>query len=994
MKKLFTIISVALLMLSFMAKAQTITSFSPTSGHVGSVLTVTGTGLAAVSNIKVNGVSTLIISKEATQAVVMVMPNTTTGKIDVNGVLSTNDFKIEEAIMPNSNQTKLQGTPVTTNAKQGWSVAVSAEGQTAILGAPEDDSDRGAVFIFILNNGTWTKKVKLIAPAVVGVGSAYGYSVALSADGKTALVGAYGVGGGQGSAYVYRYDGANWTPEPVATLNASTNGADGDSPEGQGFSVALSADGKTALVGGAAANANIGAAYLFTTTNWTTWNFDVKLQDLTDTSDARQGNAVALSADGKTAIVGGSGANGNTGAVWIYKHNGTNWTTIPKVKLQDNTGYGSNSAQGSSVALSSDGKVALVGAPAFDGTKGGAFVYTFNGTWSKTAVLNAVNTASVSEGTSVSLSADGKMALVGGPGFDTGVGAAWVHKFNGTDWTSIVPEKLQYLTATVINQGWFVSLSADGETALAGAPIFDNGGAAWVYTPPPPPSIKYSVAEVKAILNTTVLAYTPIVTNDVGATYSIDPSVLPTGIDFNVNNGQITGKPTALAAATTYTVTISNSGQSSLTTINISVGQLPILKIGGLDAKNYTLIANQLIAPIVITRSGGAINTSISGGMTVTTVLPAGLSLNVTTSQIEGTPTAIVVGEPFTIRAYNEFGASNDVIVTFSIYSPLTATFVQTNVLVNGQATGAINITPSGGSAAYTYTWPTSAITTANRSGLVAGTYTCVIKSGTEVFTQTIEITQPSALTATFLQTNVLVNGQATGAINITATGGGTLPYVYTWQPSAGNVPNLTNLVAGTYTCVIKSGTEVLTRTIVITQPLALTATFVQTNVLVNGQATGAITITAAGGGTLPYIYEWQPSGGNVPNLTSLVAGTYTCVIKSGTEVLTRTIVITQPLALTATFTKTDVLINGQATGTINITATGGGTLPYVYTWQPSGGNVPNLANLVAGTYTCVIKSGTEVFTQTIEITQPLALTATFLQTNVLVNGQATGAIT
>jgi hypothetical protein len=130
----------------------------------------------------------------------------------------------------------------------GYSVSFSADGQTALVGAYGDDDKgdySGSVWVFDWNGGAWTARPKLLAPD--GAASdAFGYSVSLSADGETALVGASGDddnGDSSGSAWVFDWDGSAWSARPKLL---APDGATGDY---FGYSVSLSADGQTALVG-------------------------------------------------------------------------------------------------------------------------------------------------------------------------------------------------------------------------------------------------------------------------------------------------------------------------------------------------------------------------------------------------------------------------------------------------------------------------------------------------------------------------------------------------------------------------------------------------------------------------------------------------------------------------------------------------------------------------------------------------------------------------
>ncbi len=314
-------------------------------------------------------------------------------------------------------------------AQQGWSVTVSADGNTAILGGPADNSQTGAAWVFTRSGTTWTQQQKLAA-SDGAAGAAFGTSVALSADGNTAIVGGPGqnVGGtsGAGTAYVFVRSGTTWTQQQELTASDGVAGA------AFGTSVALSGD--TAIVGGPGQNSGAGAAYVYTRSG-TTW---AQQQELVCTGAVGtvhtqpatgQGWSVALSADGNTAIVGGFGDNAGTGAAWVYTRSGTAWSQQGS-KLVGSGVTGRTAEQGFSVALSSDGNTAIVGGPADNGFIGAAWVYTRSGTaW--TQLQKLVGTGAVglaNEGSSVALSSDGNTAIVGGPQ-DSGnntTGAAWV----------------------------------------------------------------------------------------------------------------------------------------------------------------------------------------------------------------------------------------------------------------------------------------------------------------------------------------------------------------------------------------------------------------------------------------------------------------------------------------------------------------------------------------------------------------------------------------
>ena len=92
---------------------------------------------------------------------------------------------------------------------------------------------------------------------------------------------------------------------------------------------------------------------------------------------AEQGSSVAVSSDGDTALVGAPAYNGFKGATWVYVRSGAVWTQQAKLEGKVASAL---AHQGASVALSADGNTALIGAPEDTGKAeeydGAAFVFT------------------------------------------------------------------------------------------------------------------------------------------------------------------------------------------------------------------------------------------------------------------------------------------------------------------------------------------------------------------------------------------------------------------------------------------------------------------------------------------------------------------------------------------------------------------------------------------------------------------------------------------
>jgi hypothetical protein len=252
--------------------------------------------------------------------------------------------------------------------------------------------------------------------------------------------------------------------------------------------VSLSGDGSTAIVGGPNDN-NKGAAWIFTRSGGVWRQQGPKLVGAGAIGPAEQGSSVSLSADGNTAIVGGPADNlvssGSVGAAWVFRRSGGVWSQQgPKLSGTGAAGY---AFQGASVALSADGNTAVLGGPG-DDSVGAAWVFTRLGRiWTQQGpkLVGSGAVGSAGQGHSVSLSADGNTAAIGGFGDSNGLGAAWVFSRSGGVWSQQGP-KLVGIGAVIppigVGQGWSVSLSGDGSTTIVGGPGDDNRGAAWVFT--------------------------------------------------------------------------------------------------------------------------------------------------------------------------------------------------------------------------------------------------------------------------------------------------------------------------------------------------------------------------------------------------------------------------------------------------------------------------------------------------------------------------------
>ena len=453
-------------------------AFSPTSGPVGTLLTITGADFSTAQSVSIDNVPAIPVSQSTSSLTALVMPGATSGAVSVTTAAGTVDgqgtFTVTATGIPSTQQAKLTGSGSVSPSQQGYSVAVSADGNTALVGAPNDNSGTGAVWVFVRSGTTWTQQGnKLVGNGAVS-NAGQGYSVALSADGNTALIGGPYDSSHVGAAWVFIRSGTTWTEQGNKLV--------GTGPVGnawQGYSVALSADGNTAMVGGPSDSSNVGAVWVFTRSGSAWTQEGDKLVGTGAVFSSSQGATVALSSDGNTALISGFEDNENIGAVWVFVRSSTSWTQ-QGAKLVG-AGYVGTPQQGTAIAISADGNTALVGGSSDNSEAGASWVFTRSGTnWTQQG-NKLVGTGALPnshQGNSAALSADGNTAIVGSQS-----DAAWIFTRSGSTWTQSGNSLIGTEAVGTAIQGYSVSLSADGNTALTGGPG-DNSyvGSAWVFT--------------------------------------------------------------------------------------------------------------------------------------------------------------------------------------------------------------------------------------------------------------------------------------------------------------------------------------------------------------------------------------------------------------------------------------------------------------------------------------------------------------------------------
>lgn len=314
--------------------------------------------------------------------------------------------------------------------------------------------------------------------------------------------------------------------------------------------------------------------------------------------------------------------------------------------------------------------------------------------------------------------------------------------------------------------------------------------------------------------------------------------------------------------------------------------------------------------------------------------------------------------------------------------APIALTNTTTSTTCPGGSDGAIDLSVSGGTPGYTYSWSNSA-TTEDLTGLAAGTYSVTVTdANTCTQTASFTITSPPTFTVTATATPLSCSGSNDGSATAVSSGG-TGTYTYMWS-NGWITPTITGLAGGVYTYTV---TDVAgcsaTQSVVVTQPAALSVAPAQSDVLCNGGSDGSATVSVSGG-TGPYQYAWMPGNGTQPTASGLVTGSYTCTITDTNNcTTTQSFLITEPALLTAASSATAILCAG---GMADITVTAsGGTAPYTG---------DGTFSVTAGTYPYTVTDANGCTgTTSITVTEPPAIAVSSSVVNVSCNGGNNGSI-
>ena len=400
-------------------------------------------------------------------------------------------------------------------------------------------------------------------------------------------------------------------------------------------------------------------------------------------------------------------------------------------------------------------------------------------------------------------------------------------------------------------------------------------------------------------------------------------------------------------AAGTYSVTVTDAN-------NCTVTQSATL----IDPPGVPLTISSMVQQVVCAgASTGRITLSITGGTSPYSISwCCGLPANQTTVMN-------LAAGPYSVTVTDNLGCTATRTMTVGENPPLVVNSITPTPIINGND-GAINITVTGGTSGYSFSWSGppgfAGSTQPNLSGLnIPGQY-CVTVTDNSGCTTTACVVLLERLRFGNVQIVSTCAGASTGTIDLGVTGG-TPPYTYLWSPGGATTPNRTGLAAGTYNVTVtdQAGEQLQGSFVVGTFPTIAISNTVVVHDTENPGCIGSIALTLAGG-SAPYTLQWNTPNTGGPTISNLCAGTFIATVTdaNGCTFVTPGIEV-NTFALSAI--PAPSVCPNDSTAAIDLVVSGG-RAPYTYEWRNAAGVVvstnEDLGNVPPGTYTVRVTEG------------------------------------
>lgn len=409
-------------------------------------------------------------------------------------------------------------------------------------------------------------------------------------------------------------------------------------------------------------------------------------------------------------------------------------------------------------------------------------------------------------------------------------------------------------------------------------------------------------------------------------------------------------------------------------------GTVTVFTISNIAACNTNPCPTITLTNIALTNvscnggTNGSATVSASGGT-------APYSYNWTPGNLVGATQTNLSAGTYTVTATDNANCTGTLQLIITQPSALQVSQGNITPASCGNSNGSASVSASGGTTSYTYNWTPNVGSTATVSNIAGGNYTVVV-SDANGCTQTLNITVPTTGGPTISNvtpTNPNCADPNSGQIVINASGNGQLQYSLNGGTNQSS-STFTGLSAGNYSITVTDASGCIsTSSVSLTAPQSFTlteGTIVGSNC---GSSNGSAQVIV-NGGSGNFQFDWQPGGASTTTVSNLAPGNFSVTVIDLTTGCSQSLQITIPAIGGPSITNiliTDVLCNGEQTGSISFSGTGG-TTPYSYSLN-NGSNQTSSTfnNLSAGSYTITVTDATNCpNSQNVQITEPTLLVA------------------
>lgn len=457
-------------------------------------------------------------------------------------------------------------------------------------------------------------------------------------------------------------------------------------------------------------------------------------------------------------------------------------------------------------------------------------------------------------------------------------------------------------------------------------------------------------------------------------------------------NGFCDGTATASSSGSP-TYLWSPGGQTTSAVTGLCAGNYTVeVTLGGCKTVTPVIITDNLPITTTITKTDATCFGSCDGTALAS---PSGgvppYSYNWSTGSTSNAIVALCAGA-YTVTITDSASCFIIQNVTINEPSSVSATIVGTDATCNGGCDGNATVTPSGGTAPYTYLWSNGA-TTPTATALCAGSYSVTITDANGCTgIKNINIGEGILITAGISTTDAAC-GVCDGTATITPGGGAGGPYAYLWLSGGQTTANISNLCPGIHTVEVTDNVGCMQPfNVLISNTTGPTINTFSDSTSCNTICDGRTWVTISAGDP-PYTYQWDDPLLQVnDSANTLCTGLYNVIVQDVNGcVSVDSIRVEEPLTILANLTLTNISCPTICDGTITTAPTNGaGT--YTYVWTPSGLTTVTDTALCAGTHIVTITdaNGCSV-ADSITLTDPSSIVVTTSATSTTCNSNCDG---